>query len=234
MVRIYHENQGTPGYRMIADYLALKNIRCSYPTVYAYLSELGLKSIIRRKKPGYIRGNAHRVFPDLLNQKFNVGGPLQVWACDFTYFILGNGMTVYNCSIIDLCKRNIVATLNGRSMNAKLAIETLKIAIKRHQPPRGIIFHTDQGSQFTAKEFHEFCKKHHIQQSMSRAGCPYDNAPMERFFNTLKHEFFHLYNFRSIEILNEKTYDFIYVKYNNQRPHRYNNGLPPNVALRAA
>jgi len=234
IVKIYHENNGTPGYRMMADYLALKGIFYSYSTIYAYMDELGIKSITRRKRPNYSKGNAHKVFPDLLNQMFNVESPNQVWATDFTYMILPGGSTVYNCSIIDLYKRNVVATLNGSHIDNKLAIATLKIALERHKPKRGIILHSDQGSQFTSKDFVDFCKKNHIQQSMSRVGCPYDNAPMERFINTLKTEFFNLYTFSSIEILNEKTYEFVYVKYNNLRPHQYNGGLPPNVALRVA
>ena len=140
----------------------------------------------------------------------------------------------YNCSIMDLHDRSIVATLNGAYITASLAISTLKIALERHKPGKGLIFHSDQGSQVTAKEFNDFCKKSHIQQSMSHAECPYDNAPMERFYNTLKHEFFNIYSFDSVDELDQKIYEFIYIKYNHLRPHSFNGGLTPSAARCAA
>ena len=234
IVEIYHQNNGVPGYRMMAAYLRLKGIYYSEQTIYKYMKELGLRSIVRRKKPYYIKGNTHKVFPNLLNRDFDVSASNQVWVIDFTHMPLSNGKVIYNCTIIDLFKRKSVATLNSSRMDAKLAINTLELAIRRNSPPKGLILHSDQGTQFTSKMFVKYCLRHHIQQSMSRAGCPYDNAPMERFFNTLKNEFYNLYNFESVEMLNRMTYDFVYIKYNNLRPHQYNGGLPPNVALRAA
>ena len=99
---------------------------------------------------------------------------------------------------------------------------------------RGLILHSDQGSQFTSKEFSDVCVKNHVQQSMSRAGCPYDNAPMERFYNTLKNEYFNLRKFKTVEQLAHGIYQFIYGKYNRKRPHSYNNGLTPHAARMAA
>src|SRR5660397_106139 len=87
---------------------------------------------------------------------------------------------------------------------------------------------------FTSKLFNNFCEKNCIQQSMSRAGCPYDNAPMERFYNTLKHEYFNLYSFNSADELDQGIYEFIYMKYNHIRPHSYNGGRTPYAARYAA
>lgn len=140
----------------------------------------------------------------------------------------------YNCTIIDLYDRSAVATLNGNHITAELAIKTLTIALKRYKPSKGIILHSDQGSQFTPKEFNDFCKKNYVQQSMSGAGCPYDNAPVERFYNTLKNEFFNLYSFRSSDELDQGIYEFIYVKYNHIRPHSYNGGRTPYATRCAA
>jgi transposase InsO family protein len=129
--------------------------------------------------------------------------------------------------MIDIYDRSAVVTLNGASMTADLALKTLRKALKRHHPGKGLILHSDQGSQFTSKEFTDFCEKNHVQQSMSRAGCPYDNAPMERFYNTLKHEYFNLRNFKDVEVLDQGVYQFIYGKYNRRHPHSYNGGLTP-------
>ena len=69
---------------------------------------------------------------------------------------------------------------------------------------------------------------------MSHASCPYDNAPMECFYNTLKNEYFYLRNFRDVESLNAGIYQFIYGKYNRKRPHSYNGGLTPYAVRMAA
>lgn len=192
--------------------------------------ELGLRSIVRKKKPHYVKGTANKIFPNLLNRNFKAESPNKVWCMDFTYLLQKNGSVRYNCTIIDLFDRCAVATLNGYHITTELAIDTLRIALKRHNPDKGLMLHSDQGSQFTAKDFNSFCEKNHVQQSMSHAGCPYDNAPMERFYNTLKNEFFHLYSFDSTEKLDQGIYDFVYVKYNHVRPHSYNGGLTPRAA----
>ena len=69
---------------------------------------------------------------------------------------------------------------------------------------------------------------------MSKAGCPYDNAVMERFYNTFKHEYLNIYHFKSNDELDQGVYEFIYIKYNHIRLHRYNGGLTPYAALCAA
>ena len=92
---------------------------------------------------------------------------------------------------------------------------------------KGIILHSDQGSQFTSKEFIEFCKANGVIQSMSRAGCPYDNAPMERYFNTLKNELICHHYYRSEKQLYLAVSDFAFLWYNHIRPHAFNKGLTP-------
>lgn len=126
-----------------------------------------------------------------------------------------------------------MASLNGIYITAELAIETLKIAIGRHKPGKGIILHSDQGSQFTSKKFNDFCEHSFVQQSMSRAGCPYDNAPMERYYNTLKNEFTNLISFKSTQEMDTAINDFSYGWYNHVRPHTYNGGLTPSAARTA-
>ena len=69
---------------------------------------------------------------------------------------------------------------------------------------------------------------------MSKAGCPYDNAPMERYFNTFKNEFYNLFSFETDEILNNAVYDFTYSWYNHVRPHSFNGGLTPFEARYSA
>ena len=186
---IYHKYQGKPGYRMIQDLDKENKLKCSTNTIHRYMKELKLKSIVFKKKPGYQKGKCHKKFENLIKQDFSATKPNQKWCTDFTYLRLTNGAKRYNCSIMDLYDRSIVATLNGKEITATLAINTLKIALKNNPKCKDLILHSDQGSQFTSKEFTDFCEQKKITQSMSKAGCPYDNAPMERFYGTLKREY---------------------------------------------
>lgn len=135
----------------------------------------------------------------------------------------------YNCTIIDLYDRSVVASVNSNYINTDLAIETLTMALNQEHNPKGRILHSDQGVQFTSWDFVMFCKKHEITQSMSKAGCPYDNAPMERFYNTFKSCFYYRFTFESIEMLDEMTKRYVNW-YNYIRPHSYNNYLTPMEA----
>ena len=106
------------------------------------------------------------------------------------YLFFGENHEVrYNCTIIDLHDRSVVASITDRHITSDLAIRTLKKALESQPVLKGeLILHSDQGSQFTSKAFVKFCELVHVTQGMSKAGCPYDNAPMERYFNTLKSE----------------------------------------------
>ena len=230
ITKIYHDRNGVPGYRQMKHLLKSENIFISYTTCHKYMNhELGLCSVTRRKKPGYHKGNSHKVFENLLNQNFNSENPDKIWCTDFTYIPMKNGSMRYNCAIIDLYDRSTIASVCGRHITSELAILTLSEAISQHPwvLKNGVILHSDQGSQYTSKEFIDFCSKHGITQSMSRAGCPYDNAPMERYFNTLKCELLYLHSYDSEEMLYSDIDDFLLLWYNPVRPHSFNNGLAP-------
>lgn len=233
---IYHEYDGVPGYRSMRVFLERKSIYLSNLTIHKYMNkELGLYSIVKRKKPGYHKGKAHKVFANLLKQDFTAASINEKWCTDFTYLFLTDGSKRYNCSILDLYDRSIVASLNGTEITAELAINTVKKAIASHPTRKGsLILHSDQGSQFTSKVFVDFCKSMEITQSMSKAGYPYDNAPMERYYNTLKNEMIYHHFYHSDQELNDSVDNFAYVWYNHVRPHSYNGYRTPFEARRAS
>ncbi|MGN0169205.1 MAG: IS3 family transposase [Lachnospiraceae bacterium] len=232
--KIYHDNNGTTGYRMIYDIMKLDNrLAQSLPaksTILKCMQELGIRSIARRTRQ-YSNGKGEsELFPNLVGGRFEPSEPNRIWCTDFTYLSYGGKYVRYNCTIIDLYDRSVIASDNSNLLNANLAVKTLKKALMTHDVPNGLILHSDQGAQFSPKEFVNLCQSNHIQQSMSRAGCPYDNAPMERFFNTLKNEYTYHHVFNSAAQLDQGVYEFIYRKYNWLRPHSYNKGKPPMVA----
>lgn len=226
---IYHEHGGIVGHRMMQVLLCREGIKLSKTTVHNYMNtQLDLHSIVRRKKPGYSRGTPHKIVPNHLGRDFTASKPNRKWCVDFTYLYFGNGTIRYNCTIIDLYERSVVASENGAHMTAELAIKTLRKALEStHCDPLKILLHSDQGSQFTSKEFTEFCRNAGITQSMSRAGCPCDNAPMERYYNTLKHEMLFHHVFETEKELFRAVQEFAYGWYNQIRPHSYNGNLTP-------
>lgn len=95
-------------------FLKKENIFISKTTVYKYMNrELQLFSIVRRKRTIYKKGTSHEIFPNLLQQNFTAGKSNRVWCTDFTYLSLANGMLRYNCTIIDLVDRSVVASVMG-------------------------------------------------------------------------------------------------------------------------
>ena len=233
---IYHAHNGVDGYRSMKVYLERKGYSYSAVTVHKYMNtELDLRSIVRPKKPGYEHGKPHKVFDNQLNQNFTADEINRKWCTDFTYLFLANHEVRYNCTIIDLHDRSVIASITDRNITSDLAIRTLRKALESQSAIKeGLILHSDQGSQYTSKAFIEFCKSVHVTQSMSKVGYPYDNAPMERYFNTLKNECTNLYEFTTEEALYQKVEEFAYVDYNHVRPHSFNGYRTPYEARMAA
>lgn len=226
---IYHQHKGVDGYRTMQIYLQRQGICLSATTVHKYMNtELHLFSVVRRKKPDYQRGEAHKIFTNKLKQNFDADKPNQKWCTDFTYLFLTDGEVRYNCSIIDLYDRSIVASVCGKNITAELAIETLTKALdSQNSVDPELLLHSDQGSQFTSKAFISFCESRKVTQSMSKAGYPYDNAPMERYFNTLKNECTNLHEYKTELELYKAVEEFAYAQYNHVRPHSHNGGKTP-------
>ncbi len=217
-------------------YLARRGYHYSPTTIHKYMNtEMKLFSVVRPKKPCYEHGKQHKVFENKLHQDFTAKKPNQKWCTDFTYLFLKNGDVRYNCSIIDLYDRSVIASITDRNITSDLAIRTLQKALDSQAKIKGeLILHSDQGSQYTSKAFVEYCESVHVTQSMSKAGYPYDNAPMERYFNTLKNECTNLYEFSTEESLYQKVEEFAYIDYNHVRPHSFNGYRTPFEARNAA
>lgn len=215
---------------MVKIYLEQDGIVRSNLTIHNYMNkELGLHSITRRKRPDYRKGNPHKVFENQIKQDFTANKINQKWCTDFTYLFLKDGEKRYNCTIIDLHDRSVVASLTDKKITSDLAIRTVQKAFESQgiSHADGLILHSDQGSQYTSREFVEFCESQGILQSMSKAGYPYDNAPMERYFNTLKSELIYLHEYETETTLYEAIDHYAYQEYNTKRPHTFNGGKTP-------
>ena len=131
------------GHRKMRVFLQREEISLSKTTVHKYMNrELQLHSICRRKRPAYHRGLAHIIFLNLLRRNFYPKQPNRVWRTDFTYMTLTNGIMRYNCSIIDLYDRSVVANENSSFITSSLVVRTLEKALSSAKaiPPNLILY----------------------------------------------------------------------------------------------
>lgn len=148
---IYHSHNGVDGYRRVKVYLARRGYNYSSVTIHKYMNtELGLRSVVRKRKPRYEYGKPHKVFGNILGQDFTADRANQKWCTDFTYLFLINHDVRYNYTIIDLYDRSVVASITEKRITSDLAIRTLQKALDSQSVIKGeLILHSDQGSQYT-------------------------------------------------------------------------------------
>ena len=151
------------------------------------MKELGLVSCqqpAHRYKRG---GHEHVAIPNYLERQFAVTEPNQVWCGDVTYIWTGTRWA-YLAVVLDLFARKPVGWAMSFSPDSRLTMKALEMAWETRGKPGGVMFHSDQGSHYTSRQFRQLLWRYQIRQSMSRRGNCWDNSPMERFFRSLKNE----------------------------------------------
>jgi putative transposase len=192
--------------------------KCGRNRVYKIQRAHDLYSV--RKKPFRvcITDSNHNLpkAPNLLNQDFKVEKPYTVWVTDITQLITEKGK-LYLAAVKDLFHKEIVGWALAPHMRTELCIEALQNAVIRHRPPKGLVHHSDQGSQYCSKEYIEELEKHGMIRSMSRKGNCWDNACAETFFSTIKSERLHHRNYRDFEEARKDIFWYIEYFYNRKR-----------------
>ena len=203
-------------------------ISISEGRVYRLMKEMKLPKMSTIKPPR-LRNTKRETGSsiNLLAQRFDQNAPNLCWVCDFTYVRVG-GRFCYICVILDLFARKVIACRVGRKIDRFLAIDTLQDAVRLRGASRGVMFHTDRGSQFTSSDFRKELDRLHMVQSFSAKGHPYDNAVMECFFKYLKKEELDRRHFQTIAQLKLSLLSYIAGFYNPIRPHSHNHGLSPD------
>jgi transposase InsO family protein len=158
------------------------------------------------------------IAPNRLNQQFVAQNINQVWLTDFTYTPLREGFT-YLCTTQDLCSRRIVGWATSRSIDSDLARAALNQAIALRHPEKGLIVHSDRGSQYASQAYRKRLRQCEYLQSMSRKGNCYDNAPMESFFKSFKIEEVYRNRYATHEEATRAVTDYIERFYNRVRLH---------------
>ena len=147
-----------------------------------------------------------------------------------TYIWTGNRWA-YLAVVIDLFARKPIGWAMSFSPNSELTMQALKMAFERRGKPKGVMFHSDQGSHYTSRAFRQLVWRYQLTQSMSRRGNCWDNTPMERFFRSLKTEWIPDTGYLDFTEAKHIT-DYIVGYYSQTRPHHYNGGLSPNESER--
>ena len=163
---------------------------------------------------------------NILKQNFNADKPNQIWVSDVTYFSY-NDRKFFICVILDLYSRKVVAFKISKRNSSQLTKATFKYAYFSRNPQEGLIFHSDNGSNYISRSFYSYLKQFGVQQSFSRSRQPHDNAVSESFFKSMKTEELYRYKFKSEREFRKAVADYI-EKYNTQRPHTYLGYLTPD------
>lgn len=151
----------------------------------------------------------------------------QLWVADITYVRLGEAF-VYLAVILDAFSRKVVGWAMADHLRAELALNALEMALESRQIiPGGLVHHTDRGTQYACGDYIDRLEAAHIQPSMSRAGCPYDNAMAESFMKTLKTEEVDASDYRDLADATSAIGSFIEAVYNTERLHSALDYLSP-------
>jgi putative transposase len=173
-----------------------------------------------RKKRCRTTDSNHKlpVAPNLLQQNFECESPNRIWLADISYIATDQGF-LYLAAMKDLCTRKIVGWSMSATIDAQLAVDALVMAHTRQKPAAGLIVHSDRGSQYASKDFHDQLDGYQMVQSMSRRGNCYDNAPMESFFSSLKGEYLEHQHFQSHAQARAAVFTYVETFYNSVRLH---------------
>ena len=166
------------------------------------------------------------VAQNLLDRNFEAPAANRVWVSDITYVATASGW-MYLCTVLDLYSRRVVGWSLSSFVDTELVLAAVAMAVIGRRPPRGLMFHSDRGVQYTSGQFQKIATSYGFIQSMSRRGDCWDNACAETFFKTLRAELIRGKIYRSKEEAREEIFKYVEVFYNRKRLHSYLGYLTP-------
>ena len=215
------------GYRKLTDDLRDQGEQVSENRVARLASLAGISAQIGyRRRPGRYGSKPAVVATNALDRQFDVDEPDRVWVTDITYIKTHEGW-LYLSVVIDLFSRRVVGWSAQPRMTADLALQALLSAVWRRKPKTKVMIHSDQGSQFTSREWQVFLGQHNLQASMSRRGNCHDNAVAESFFQLLKRERIRRRTYPTRDAARQDVFEYIEMFYNPKRKHTNNGMLSP-------
>jgi len=221
-IRTAHERtHGIYGSRKLARELAARGVGACRNTVAKVMRSLGLRSRAqkRRRVSTTDSAHAHAPAPNTLDRRFEARAPDRKWVADITYIPTEKGF-MYLATVMDLFSRRIVGWSVSESLETSVVLEALDRALDSRRPGAGLLHHSDRGVQYASGDHRARLAAAGIECSMSRRGNCWDNAPMERFFASLKHEWLNHRRLAGLEELRSSVFGYIEVFYNRERRHQ--------------
>lgn len=216
----YEKSKKRYGSPKITKILNKQGIKVSQKRVARRMKALGLKSIIVKK----YNHNGNKKVDDtnkknLLEQNFKAEKPSEKWVGDITYIYTKETGWTYLAIVMDLFDLKVIGWSYGVNMTSELVISAFRKAQIKRRTTKGMIFHSDLGSQYTSNEYENLLKENNVKHSYSKKGYPYDNASMESFNAILKKEEVNVNTYETFNEAKLAIFEFIESWYNNVRIH---------------
>jgi putative transposase len=213
--------------RIHAELRMADGIRVGRKRVERLMRRAAITGMVTRKRGRTtIRVPGVRVCEDLVDRAFLAAAPNRLWVADITYLRTWEGW-LYLVAVQDVFSRRIVGWSMADHMRTELVTDALQMALAQRRPDPGLIWHSDQGSQFVSLAFGQQARAAGIAQSMGSRGDCYGNAVAESFFATLKKELIHGRSWPSKAELRTEVFEYIEVCFNRRRQHSTLGFLPP-------
>lgn len=216
---VHKRSYGRYGSPRVFRQLCKNGVACSENRVARLMRKNSVRAIQARKfRVTTDSDHAHPVAENILDREFAIEQADTAWCGDVTYIWTAEGW-LYLAIIMDLCTRRIVGWATQTTLHRNFVLAALEVALKDRRPPKGLLHHTDRGSQYASGEYRAKLQAAGITCSMSRKGNCWDNAPAESFFATLKQEMIYQNRFKTPSEAHSAVFEFIEVWYNRQRLH---------------
>jgi transposase InsO family protein len=217
--RIFEDEKGRPGSPRMTQRLQDEGKSAGRHRVARIMRSHGWRAKAAKKYKATTNSNhSLPVAPNRLEQNFTADGPDQKWVSDITYIWTEEGW-LYLAVVLELYSRRVIGWAISERMTATLVCDALIMALWRHRMPKGVIVHSDQGSQYCSAAYQKLFTKHQLICSMSKKGDCYDNAAMESWNHSFKVEAIHGERFLTRSAAKYQVFEYIEVYYNRKRLH---------------
>ena len=226
LVKELIDERPTYGYRRITIELQQRGFDVNHKRVLRMMHEDNLLCV-RRRAFMVTTDSRHNlpIYPNLARE-IKPMAINQLWVADITYIRLRTEF-VYLAVVLDAFSRRVIGWALWRTLEARLAVTALRMALVDRQPAPGLVHHSDRGVQYAAQEYTELLQQHQAIISMSRKGNPYDNAACESFMKTLKYEEVYRNEYRDFQEAHASIGEFLERVYNQKRLHSALGYVPP-------
>lgn len=219
MIKIEDENEWELGGEGLKQALKGQGITIGLSKIYKIKRLFDIYPKTSKKRRHNIKKYKDNITAEnLLNREFHDREINKVWVCDIKYIPTEEGWD-YLATVMDLGSRRIVGFAQGERMTVGLTMKALEMAISYRKPEKGLICHSDRGSQYTCAKYQKLISGHGYLSSMSKPGTPYDNACAESFFATLEKNFLSFNKFKTRKEARHEIWVYIEGRYNSKRMH---------------